>query len=227
LQKENFLGCSINDCNRGDAILTLHYPFSENLQFSFGRIENIHGFDYLHTCSTNAGSAGSPLLNDDSKVVGIHKTKLANENVNIATKISIVMYAINTLYNNRNLIEMEKAKQLPKELSEEEIDELRNHGLYKTLSPQLFISSKFDYYPELLFYRTNHAWYWTERSEIFRKKKDFNDINKLKICKWSIIKIINENENNNEYYERLIHRQKNIINFLKSTKLSYLIDHQE
>jgi len=231
IQKENFLDCSMNDCKMNDSIYVVQYPKGEKLKFAHGYIKNIYGFDYLHTSSTDKGSSGSPLLNDNLKVVGIHKAKREskknkNENVNVATKFSIVNYAICTLYNNRYLIGMEKEKQLPKKLSEYEIEELRKHGLQETLSPQIFKIPKFKHSPELLLYRTNYAWYWMNRSKIFKKEKDLKNIDVLKKGEWSIIKSITESEDNIEYYEKLKHRQKVIINFLKLTELSFLTDYQ-
>ena len=225
IHEENFLDCNIKNCKINDIIYSIQYPKGENLEFAHGYIEDINGFDYFHSSSTDEGSSGSPLLNNDLKVVGIHKAKRKSENVNVATRFNIIMYAICTLYNNMNLIGIEKAKQLPKILTEKEIEELVKHGLHETLSPQIFKIPKSNNSPELLFFRTNHAWYWMERP---RKliERDLNNINKLKKCKWSIIKSINENEDNIECYENINHRQKVIINFLKLTELSFLTDYQ-
>ncbi|KAG4102718.1 ankyrin [Neocallimastix lanati (nom. inval.)] len=225
LHKRNFLDCDVNDCKIDDTIYVIQYPKGEKLEFAHGKVEIIYGFDYLHSASTDKGSSGSPIINDDLKVVAIHKARrkgIINDDgkVNVATKISTALYGISTLYNSRNLIGTEKEKQLPKKLSIEENKELKKHGLEVTLSPQIFVL-KSNNSPELLFYRTNYAWYWMKRSKI-RKEKDLINIKKLRKCEWSIIKNITENQDNIEYYNNLSHLQKVIINFLRLTELSYL-----
>jgi len=39
------------------------------------KIKINYGSDCLHICSTQNGSSGSPLINDDLEVIGIHKSR--------------------------------------------------------------------------------------------------------------------------------------------------------
>ena len=54
---------------------------------SYGLLINIEGNDIKHTCSTENGSSGSPILNlENNKVIGIHKEAgLSTFNFNKAT----------------------------------------------------------------------------------------------------------------------------------------------
>jgi len=77
--KEIFLNCQI---------YTLHYPNGGYFSCSKGIIGNIkegkNGQTIYHTCNTENGSSGSPLINKKNfKVIGIHKGSLINEDENI------------------------------------------------------------------------------------------------------------------------------------------------
>ena len=56
------------------SIYILHYPKGKDIEVSYGQISNINDFNINHTCLTDKGSSGSPILSlDKFKVVGIHK----------------------------------------------------------------------------------------------------------------------------------------------------------
>eukprot|EP00833_Pecoramyces_ruminatium_P011354 jgi/Orpsp1_1/1185386/evm.model.c7180000093523.1 len=104
LKKKDFLTSHCNDIkinNKNDNIIfVLQYPMGEDFHFAVGNIESDYGFDYFHTGSTESGSSGSPLINNNFEVLGVHKTRREgsneNEDVNVATKFSIIEYAIRT-----------------------------------------------------------------------------------------------------------------------------------
>ena len=65
-------------------------------------------------------------------------------------------------------------------MTEEEINELNNHGLIQTSSPFIFKSPSSFFVTSLWFYRTNHAWYWTPTEPNFDQDDNYN-------CNWLII----------------------------------------
>ena len=59
-----------------ETIYILQYPLGDKAFVSYGiikSIEEINEYNFNHICSTNEGSSGSPILNKDNKVIGIHK----------------------------------------------------------------------------------------------------------------------------------------------------------
>ena len=82
----------------GNSIYILHYPkylFGQKISVSHGilkqRFED-KKYDFMHYCSTEYGSSGSPILNlENNKVIGIHKKK-SNGNYNIG---AFLYYSIN------------------------------------------------------------------------------------------------------------------------------------
>ena len=65
-------------------IYIIQYP-NGNLSVSFGvlkQIEELEKFDFKHSCCTADGSSGSPVLNSQNKVIGIHKERSNNRNIN-------------------------------------------------------------------------------------------------------------------------------------------------
>ena len=71
------------------SIYLLHYPKFEILCHSTGVIKNLlENYDINHTCSSEPGSSGGPIINlGKYKVVGIHKGHSANHNYNLGTFI--------------------------------------------------------------------------------------------------------------------------------------------
>lgn len=210
-----------------------------------GTIES-HGLFFCHTAKTEEGTSGSPLLNNNNEILGVHKGKInlnnndSNENkeVNVAIKYSIIDYIIRTLYINKDIIKIDISKGTPKELSKDELEELESHGLKiiqkkkksnkVSSSSKIFMTSKIDSSPILYFYRTNHAWYWTDIINEVKNECDKYKKKNLIKCKWRIIKSINEEE---EYdinnYNGIGHRNKVIITFLKLSGLKYITGYKD
>ena len=63
--------------NIKESIYILHYPGNENISVSYGIIDSINSIDeyeFIHYCSTDNGSSGSPIINLKNKnIIGIHK----------------------------------------------------------------------------------------------------------------------------------------------------------
>ena len=83
---EKILNGINNDFNGKDYLdktsYIIQYP-KGNLSVSYGVIENIienKAYEFLHKCSTERGSSGSPILNiDNNKIIGIHQGAYRNK----------------------------------------------------------------------------------------------------------------------------------------------------
>jgi len=252
--KPHFLIPNERDAEQKDSIIVIQYP-KGCISFSHGNIKCKEGFNYLHLASTDYESSGSPLLNNNFKVVGIHKSSKGNINkfVNVAVKYSIVEYAIRTIYNNKDIYGIEGARNLAKILNDDEIKELKRHGLQekelynkelenvleKEKNGKLFfcpiefddINSDIEQNEEfnikfILFYRTNHGWYfsYTDDEKFKKKKHNLDDIKEN--FKWTIITLdINDNFAYNNIYKIISPKQKTLITWLKLTELKYLYNY--
>jgi len=215
-----FLIPNYNNGKEDDIIYIFQYPKGK-FSSAKGTIQLISGFNYFHNASTDEGSSGSPLLNADMDVVGIHKGGIINERKNIATNIKAIDYAIRTFYNKSYINSIDKTRLPIRELSDDEIKELKKHSLKKTGFPNIY-ECKYKKDPSLilLFSRTNHAWYYTTISK--NEFKKMNEIN-YKYYAWNLInphesveEIINRSE------EKLEHLHELIIMWLKLSELMYM-----
>ena len=85
-----------------ESIYLLHYPENEKL-VSYGIIKGImeDKYNFIHLCSTEAGSSGSPILNYENEVIGIHKSTRDNYSQNLG---SFLNFAIEEYINKYNII---------------------------------------------------------------------------------------------------------------------------
>ncbi len=94
-----------NICNEN--IYVIQYPklkLSQQIAaVSYGILKTIDNeYKINHTCSTETGASGSPILNtSENRVIGIHTESSPKNNYNIGTHLK---YPINEFLNNINLI---------------------------------------------------------------------------------------------------------------------------
>jgi len=213
-----FLDPYNDNCDENELIYVFQYP-KAIFSFATGNIDSSSGFNYFHDASTNDGSSGAPLINENLKVIGVHKAGLTSERKNIATNINIVNYAINTLYYKDYINDIKKARERTRELSDNEINELEKHGLKETSLPNMYKCPYSSSSLIMLFYRTNHGWYFT----IKNKKDIISTLDKIKLYKWTLININKTIEEIiGECDEKLEHRHKLIISWLKISELMYM-----
>ena len=82
------------------SIYNLHYPYGNKASVSYGLATDIDDFEIKHTCSTEHGSSGSPILNlSNNKVIGIHKQGSKKSNFNLGTCLK---FPLNNFYKKRN-----------------------------------------------------------------------------------------------------------------------------
>lgn len=95
----------------GNTIYILQYPSyhdEQKLGVSYGIIKNRFEdkeYNFIHYCSTEYGSSGSPILNiNNNKIIGIHKQRSANYNIG-----SFLYYSLKEF---KNLYENKKCNKI-------------------------------------------------------------------------------------------------------------------
>ena len=224
-----FLDPDNDDGKEKESIYIFQYPKLQ-LFFASGSIESSSGINYFHTASTDNGSSGSPLLNENMKIIGVHKAgiklekeQLRNKTFNIATKFNIVKHAISTLYYKRYINDIKKAREPARKLNKFEKDELKKHGLKRIMNSEV---SEYMYkcpYTKsalvMLFYRTNHGWYFTSR----KAKEIGSQLKEIKTYPWILINPYKKVEEIiSEFDGELEHQHELIITWLKLSELMYM-----
>ena len=244
-----FLKPSNRDNGIDEPIQIFQFP-NNTFSISFGKIKELHGFNYYHDVSTDKGSSGSPLLNEKYEVVGVHKSSIKEKNMNVAVKYSEIEFAIRTLYDNKEGYGLGKARESAKLLSEPEMDILNEYGLHLKLSSddinelkedinqkdinkyekaikldEIEIIQKSLFYctfsEKLLFYRTNYAWYVTCVSEEESKLIAKFNLDNLKCLNWYPL-LSNSKALDNSIDSKINGREFILMTWLKLTELKYL-----
>ena len=90
LDISSFLEADQNIFNTGESYLVsrpvylISYPYGKESTYSMGTVKSIDNYNILHTCSTDVGCAGGPIINlNNYKVIGVHKGAMKNKSYNI------------------------------------------------------------------------------------------------------------------------------------------------
>ena len=106
---DNLFKNEVNAFYEDLSIYTIQYPLGKNAAVSYGLSNGMNDFEIMHTCSTEHGSSGSPILNlSNNKVIGIHKQSSNNFNYNIGTCLQFPLndfFEKNEIDNNNNINE--------------------------------------------------------------------------------------------------------------------------
>jgi V8-like Glu-specific endopeptidase len=87
------------------SIYLLQYPGGKTAAVSYGLINAFYNFNIIHTCSTEKGSSGAPILNlQNNKVIGVHKEASISFNFNIATFLKFPLNDFYSKIKNKNKI---------------------------------------------------------------------------------------------------------------------------
>ena len=87
------------------SIYLLQYPNGKKAAVSYGLVNSFDNFNINHTCSTEQGSSGSPIINlENNKVIGVHKEASINFNFNIGTFLKFPLNDFLENIKNKNKI---------------------------------------------------------------------------------------------------------------------------
>ena len=115
-----------NDKYIDETIYIIQYPKGE-LSVSNGLLLNISAdnkYDFVHRCSTDGGSSGSPILNLKNKLIGIHK-ETDNNNKNKGTFLNFPIKEFIKIYYN----EYKNNKTNNKNIIDDGIEDIKNEIL--------------------------------------------------------------------------------------------------
>ena len=141
---ENFREIFLNE-----QIYLLHYPKGNEMEYSIGLIKEINEENYniYHSCNSNSGSSGGPIINSiDYRVIGIHKGGAeGNKNYNLATflKGPIEEFICKNKINENNNIQNDKNECI-KEDDNKKIEILVNNNKDKLVTENNDINDDID-----------------------------------------------------------------------------------
>ena len=105
----NLFKNEINAYYKDISIYIIQYPLGKQASVSYGLLNEINEYDIKHSCSTERGSSGSPILNLlTNKIIGIHKMSLKSDNYNIGTSLKFPLidffnkFNLNYIINDNN-----------------------------------------------------------------------------------------------------------------------------
>ncbi|OUM62870.1 hypothetical protein PIROE2DRAFT_10732 [Piromyces sp. E2] len=131
------------DCNENDSAMVIQYLINEK-KVEYIKINKIRSFEKYH---------------------------LQEFPYSYATKITVEKYAIVTSYIRENINKISDTLDSIQEVSEDQINDLKNHHLEPFEIKNLFKFNGYNIFSSLYFYKMNHAWYWTDQIINDRSKK--------------------------------------------------------
>ena len=130
---------NIKDLHKKSVYL-LHYKNSKEAKMSIGDVKiNEDNFDIIHTCKSDHGSSGGPILNlSNYKIIGIHKGAKLKTSFK-QNKGTLINFPIDEFYQkNKNYIETNIFKEEPKKIMKKKSLEINNNNeitiIYKNYS---------------------------------------------------------------------------------------------
>lgn len=229
LKNTEFDGLKFINVEENDDNLDFGYILKDLKQknLSKGKILTKWGFKLYHTISVNSELNGSPIISlNNDKIIGIHINKQVKNTENVfyvGINMKAAIQAIRVLhksYINDKFAFIQKEKGYAQKeirvLTDSEIDELKQHGLVSTNTPEVFISPGSLFVTPLWFYRTSYAWYWTPLDP---SNNNIDRANWIIIYPGCSLKVIGG------YFDGAEPAQRNIIliHWLESTGFLYLV----
>ena len=114
---------------KDESIYILQHQKGKNALVSYGLLLAIDNFDIKHSCNTDFGSSGSPILNlSNNKVIGIHKEGSPNFNFNKGT---FLKFPLNDFLLKLNMKKSNTRKNFISVNNSVESNEIYNTDYYK------------------------------------------------------------------------------------------------
>jgi V8-like Glu-specific endopeptidase len=122
-----------NEKEEKQNIYVLQYLNGNESCVSYGNIINIKEFEIQHTCSTEDGSSGGPIiLLESNKVIGVHKGSGRNkEDNNYGTLLNYPINEFNEKFEAKNEIKNKGKDEVKNEIKKEERNEIKNEIIIK------------------------------------------------------------------------------------------------
>ena len=195
-----------NDQYIDETIYIIQYPKGQ-LSVSYGVLFNkslSNEYDFVHRCSTDGGSSGSPILNLKNKLIGIHK-ETVNNNMNKGTFLNFPIkefieenynkYQIQKNNNKNNINDNDNIENIKNEiLSEDNKKNNNNPSIFENPLDNLYNNNYSIFRNDLDITSLKESY------NIFQLNNKFNDINEIR------------NNNHNNIREKEIFNKLGIIN---------------
>lgn len=170
--------------NGGQVMVVQHYGGSD-LQVAQGVFESFHGFDIFHRVLSDFGSAGSPVVLHDGRVVGMHK-RMSTDRCNVAISMKNLLQAIlkNVEHNGLPIKLVSNPRNLEKRYERQVFEQglIRSKKVTKQ-NPFMYISPAIPLVATpIWFVPTSHGWYWTP-TDPFKNDLDTNwmSVDRMKV----------------------------------------------
>lgn len=152
IKEKRYLFPDLNYINKGfnqykDAqVYTAGYPdvpiYKGERHISSGIIKEINEFEFEHTCDTNKGSSGSPILNYNKDVIGIHYGSHKQKKINLAYFIGAIINELNEeKIQENNDQEKNNNPEINSNLLKKQSDKKNGNGLNEN---QIFFKIAFE-----------------------------------------------------------------------------------
>jgi hypothetical protein len=146
---------------KGNPLIIIQHPKGGPLAMAQGQLLGFWGHELRHTVSTEYGSSGGLILNQDYQGVGLHCARSVNGEYNLGVPMVVIQSAINMNYSLRLPRDFSIREQLGA-LSEAQLVNVRSLGLVpNSQNARVLCRPSTPGIPDLWFYRTNHGLYWT------------------------------------------------------------------
>ena len=195
---ENFL----NEVYKNKSIYTPNYQSGENVLVSFGMISEIINNDINHSCNTQCGSSGSPIISlTTHKVIGIHCANYKNKSFNTGTFIKFGIIKFQQQFKSKTE-KYNLKKQFKSQFKSINTPTKNNKTLFNNISNRpsktnFFIINKTEYKKTIL----NYSEYNNTINYSFNSNITNNSKNKKRIKNSiSIFDIFNNNKKNKQIY---------------------------